>query len=120
MFGVPARRRCPRPAGTVLSHGSSASTINGKSFRINPEARMRRMLSIGAALGAATFAVIVSDPGVALADEPGRQVVTLHRDIPTFVRCPYGPLAASFDLTRDMTTFTQDGTPVRRSVHAYG
>lgn len=81
---------------------------------------MRRILLLSAAVAAAAFTVTVGDPSVALADEPSRQVVVLHRDIPNFVRCSYGPLNASFDLTRDFTTFTQDGVPVRRSLHADG
>src|SRR5215831_3221059 len=84
---------------------------------------MRRSVSIGAAVGVAavvlTAGVLVSG-GVALADEPVRQTVTLHRDIPNFVKCPYGSLSASFDLTRDITTYTQDGVAVRRIVHGYG
>src|SRR5215475_498845 len=85
---------------------------------------MRRFLSINAAVAAAavvlTAAGVLTTGGVALADEPDRQTVTLHRDIPNFVHCPYGPLNASFDLTRDISTYTQDGVAVRRIVHGYG
>jgi hypothetical protein len=84
---------------------------------------MRRYVSIGAAVGVAAVVItagVLTFGGVALADEPDRQTVTLHRDIPNFVHCPYGPLNASFDLTRDISTYTNDGVPVRRIVHGYG
>jgi hypothetical protein len=84
---------------------------------------MRRFLSIGAAMGTAAAVLtagVLLNGGVALADEPDRQTVALHRDIPNFVQCPNGPLSASFDLTRDISTYTNDGVPVRRIIHAYG
>jgi hypothetical protein len=84
---------------------------------------MHRLVSIGAA--AAVTAVVITAgvltfSSVALADEPDRQTVTLHRDIPNFVHCSYGPLNASFDLTRDISTYTKNGVPVSRIVHGYG
>jgi len=80
---------------------------------------MRRSCVFIAALAAA-LASIAAQAGAAWADEPTKQVVTLHRDIPSFIACPYGPLNASFDLTRDITIFTENGTPVRETIHAFG
>ena len=81
---------------------------------------MRRFWSSGAVLGGVVLASLVGQADAALADEPTRQVVTLHRDVPRFVACAYGPLSASFDLTREITTYTDDGIPVRRIIHGYG
>jgi hypothetical protein len=81
---------------------------------------VRRFWSSGAVLGGAVLAFLVGQTDAALADEPTRQVVTLHRDVPRFVACAYGPLSASFDLTRDITTYTENGVPVRRIIHGYG
>jgi hypothetical protein len=81
---------------------------------------MRRFWSSSAILGGAVLALLLGQPEVALADEPTRQVVTLHRDLPHFLACAYGPLNASFELTREITTFTENGTPARRIIHGYG
>ena len=82
---------------------------------------MRRSWLSGPVLGGAVLAFLVGQTDAAFADEPTREVVTLHRDIPRFTQCAYGPLNASFDLTRDITTYTDNnGTPVRRIIHGYG
>jgi hypothetical protein len=80
---------------------------------------MRRFWASSAALAAATAALVVAPAGVAAADEPTREVVTLHRELPG-PPCAYGLLQSSFDLTRDITTFYEDGIPVRRIIHGYG
>jgi hypothetical protein len=84
------------------------------------EDNMRRFWSSGAVLGGAVLTFLVGQTDAALADEPTRQVVTLHRDVPRFVACAYGPLSASLDLTREITTYSKDGIPVRRTIHGYG
>jgi hypothetical protein len=81
---------------------------------------VRRFWLSGPVLGGAVLAFLVGQTDAAVADEPTRQVVTLHRDVPRFVSCAYGPLSASFDLTRDIKTYTEDGIPVRRIIHGYG
>ena len=80
---------------------------------------MRQLRSL-AVVAATTWALTVGGAGAAAADAPTREVMTVHRDIPGFLMCSYGPLDASFDLTREITTFTKDGEPVRRIIHAYG
>jgi hypothetical protein len=81
---------------------------------------MSRIWSSSVILGGAVLALLLGQTSVALADEPTRQVVTLHRAVPHFLVCDYGPLSASFDLTREITTYTENGTPVRRIIHGYG
>lgn len=81
----------------------------------------RRMLIFACAVGAAMFALLVGTATPAAADEPTRQTVTLHRVLPGVYTCPYGPLDAVFDVTRDITTFTDNtGTPVLRIIRGYG
>jgi hypothetical protein len=42
---------------------------------------MRRFWASGAAVGTATVALVVAPAGVAAADEPTREVVSLHREL---------------------------------------
>jgi hypothetical protein len=73
------------------------------------EDKVRRSWLSAPVLGGAVLAFLVGQTDAALADEPTRQVVTLHRDIPRFVSCAYGPLSGSLDLTRDIKTYTENG-----------
>jgi len=58
-------------------------------------------------------------PGTAAAAAPTRETVQLVRVIPAFVSCDGFLVNATFDLVRDITTFTDStGTPIRRQVHA--
>jgi hypothetical protein len=57
--------------------------------------------------------------GTANAAEPIRTTETLHRRIDASVTCPDFDITGEFDITREITTFTdQDGVAVRRIIHA--
>lgn len=71
-----------------------------------------------AVLGAAVATVVMGTATAAAADEPVRQTVTLHRVLAD--QCPFGPIVSVFDVTREITTFAQDGVPVRRLIHGHG
>ena len=78
--------------------------------------RFRSAVIIAAAL-AATAAVGL--PATASGAAPTRERVQVVRVIPAFVSCDGFVVRATFDLVRDITTFTDaTGTPVRRQVHA--
>lgn len=77
--------------------------------------RFRSLLVTTTTLAAAVVAL----PGTASADAPIRETVQLTRNIPVFASCSGFVVKATFDLVREITTFTDAaGTPVRRSVHA--
>ena len=66
-------------------------------------------------VAAAVAALALAAP--AAAAEPTREAFTLHRVINPFVVCPGFKVAATFDITRETTTFfDRDGTPVMRIV----
>jgi hypothetical protein len=74
---------------------------------------MRRLLLIAA------LAVPLALATTATAAEPTRETVTVHRVINQFVSCPGFAVTGTFDIVRDITTFSDDaGTPVKRIIYA--
>jgi len=76
-----------------------------------------RSLVLAAAAFAAAAAVGL--PAAAAAAAPIRETVQLTRNVPAYVACDGFVVKATFELTREITTFSDAaGTPVRRQVHA--
>ena len=81
--------------------------------------RLSSLLASSAALAAAATAAAVAVPAEASAAAPTRETVQLTRQVPAFATCDGFVVKATFELTREIATFTdQAGTPVRRQVHA--
>ena len=77
--------------------------------------RIRSLLVTTATIAAAVVAL----PGTASAEAPIRETVQLTRNVPVYASCSGFVVKATFDLVREITTFTDaEGTPVRRSIHA--
>ena len=77
--------------------------------------RFRALVLATATLAAAA---VVALPGAASAAPPIRETVQLTRTVPTFATCDGFLVKAIFELTREITTFTDEaGTPVRRHIH---
>ena len=58
-------------------------------------------------------------PATSSAAAPTRATVQLTRQIPAFATCDGFVVKATFELTREIITFTDEaGTPVRRQIHA--
>lgn len=77
--------------------------------------RLRSLIITTTALASAGIAL----PGTAAADAPTRETVHVTRNVPVFAPCSGFVVTATFDLIREVTTFTDAaGTPVRRSIHA--
>ena len=66
----------------------------------------------------AALAVPLALATAATAAEPSRETVTLHRVVNPFVSCPGFAVVGTFDITRAITTFYDDGTPVKRIIYA--
>jgi hypothetical protein len=74
---------------------------------------MRRLLVLAVLVLPLTLATAAG------AAEPTRETVTLHRVINPFVSCPGFAVIGAFDITREITTFSdQDGTALKRIIVA--
>ncbi|SOC57702.1 hypothetical protein [Ornithinimicrobium cerasi] len=77
--------------------------------------RFRSLVLTAIVAATAAFAL----PGIASADAPTRESVRLVRDIASFASCDGFHVNATFEIVREVTTFTDaTDTPVRRQVHA--
>ena len=77
--------------------------------------RFRSLVLATAILAAAA---VVALPGAASAAPPIRETVQLTRILPAFHTCDGFLVKAIFDLTREITTFTDEaGTPIARHIH---
>ena len=80
--------------------------------------RLSSLLVSSAALATAATAAAIAMPAASSAAEPTRETVQLTRQIPMFATCDGFVVKATFELTREITTFTDEaGIPVRRQIH---
>ena len=81
--------------------------------------RLSSFLVSSAALATVATVSAVAVPTTASAAAPTRETVQLTRQIPAYATCDGFVVKATFELTREITTFTDAaGTPVRRQIHA--
>ena len=67
----------------------------------------------------AVVASALGSAAPAVAAEPTRETVTLHRVINPFSVCPTFSVIGTFDITREITTFyDRSGVPVKRIIRA--